>query len=382
MKIYYITNARIPTEKANGYQIVKTCESLATRGAEVELWVPKRKGLLSTADPFAYYSIERSFTIRQIKSFDTIHWLGWLPKLGFVLQSLFFFISLLVKKVESNSVIYSRSPEIIWLFGARGYKTFWESHGAYANWNQNPWFLRCVMRMAVLTESSRKKYIELGVDPKKIIVLPDSVDIRVFDASISQEVARAKFAIPANKSTLGYFGSLNTVNLAKGMDEIIQALKILPDDVLLISVGGNAKDMIRYQGLAKREGVDKKILFKGQVSRGTLAEYQKACDILLMPFPRTTHFAYYMSPLKMFEYMASKRPIIATDLPSIREVLSEQTATIIPPGDPKALAQAVRSLLAHPEQSKKLSENAFEKVKEYTWQKRADSIIRFAETIS
>jgi glycosyltransferase involved in cell wall biosynthesis len=96
-----------------------------------------------------------------------------------------------------------------------------------------------------------------------------------------------------------------------------------------------------------------------------------------MPFPWTTHFAYYMSPLKMFEYMAAKRPIIATDLPAIREILDDKMAIIIPPGDPEALAEAVKRLLDDPIQAEKLSDQAYAKVQEYTWAKRVLAIVDF-----
>ncbi|MBI2466108.1 MAG: glycosyltransferase, partial [Candidatus Sungbacteria bacterium] len=106
-----------------------------------------------------------------------------------------------------------------------------------------------------------------------------------------------------------------------------------------------------------------------------LAVYQKNFDILLMPFPRQTHFVYYMSPLKMFEYMAAKRPIIATDLLSIREVLSEKNAILVPSGEPKRLATAIENLYRDPSLGEKLADQAYLDVQDYTWQKRAEKII-------
>ncbi len=85
--------------------------------------------------------------------------------------------------------------------------------------------------------------------------------------------------------------------------------------------------------------------------------------------------------MKIFEYMASKRPIITTDLPSLREVLIEgETALFTPPGDPKALAMAIKQLFNPSESrlSEALAENAFVEVsKKYTWEKRAVRILGF-----
>jgi len=89
------------------------------------------------------------------------------------------------------------------------------------------------------------------------------------------------------------------------------------------------------------------------------------------------HYRFFMSPLKMFEYMASRRPIVATDLPSIREVLSESSAVLVPPGNTEKLKEAIKYLIDNPEAGKKLADNAFQKVQEYTWDKRAEKIVDF-----
>ena len=82
-------------------------------------------------------------------------------------------------------------------------------------------------------------------------------------------------------------------------------------------------------------------------------------------------------PLKLFEYMAAGVPILATDLPSIREVLRHgENAWLIPPGDPKALAEGIRHLLENPELARRLAERARGDVQKYTWKHRAETILR------
>lgn len=94
-----------------------------------------------------------------------------------------------------------------------------------------------------------------------------------------------------------------------------------------------------------------------------------------MPFPDTPHYRNHMSPVKMFEYMASKVPIIATDLPTIREVLDEESAIMVSPGDPAALSQAMKRTFAEPGIARLLAERAYEKVSEYSWQRRTERIL-------
>ena len=109
-----------------------------------------------------------------------------------------------------------------------------------------------------------------------------------------------------------------------------------------------------------------------------LYKYISASSILLMPFPFTTHYAYYMSPLKMFEYMGSKRPIIATNLPSIIEILEDKkNAILCEPDNPKDLADKINWVLEN--DCTDIVNQAYEDVQEYTWDKRAENIKNFME---
>jgi glycosyltransferase involved in cell wall biosynthesis len=98
-----------------------------------------------------------------------------------------------------------------------------------------------------------------------------------------------------------------------------------------------------------------------------------------MPFPKTEHYAYYMSPLKLFEYMASKRPIVASDLPSIREILNEQNSVLVEPDNPEKLAEGIKRILADNNFAEKISNQAFQDVQQYTWQKRVEQILGFVK---
>jgi len=98
---------------------------------------------------------------------------------------------------------------------------------------------------------------------------------------------------------------------------------------------------------------------------------------LLMPFPDTPHYAYYMSPIKMFEYMAAGRAIIATNLPSIREVLTDDNAVLIENSEPKVIATAIEKLAQDPDLRARLGQNAKRDAQEFTLEKRVKKIIEF-----
>ncbi len=126
---------------------------------------------------------------------------------------------------------------------------------------------------------------------------------------------------------------------------------------------------------------EQRFLASGQVSPDRVPLYLSAFDVCAMPHPWTEHFAYYTSPIKLFEYMASKRAIIASDLPGFAEVLTHQeSALLVPPEDVDALAEAITRLRDDPALRERLAERAYELVMtRYTWQARADAIRRFVE---
>ena len=79
----------------------------------------------------------------------------------------------------------------------------------------------------------------------------------------------------------------------------------------------------------------------------------------------------------MFEYMASKTPIVASDLPSIREILNEENAVLVEPDNVQALSLGILEVLKNKRLSDKISFRAFQDVQKYAWQKRAENILRF-----
>jgi len=97
-----------------------------------------------------------------------------------------------------------------------------------------------------------------------------------------------------------------------------------------------------------------------------------------MPFPWTQHYAYNMSPLKMFEYMAAEKPILATRLPSVMEVLVDgENAVLAEPDNPGELARGIKRIIEDKEFSQRIGRRARQDVLHYTWEKRAQKIVHF-----
>jgi len=194
---------------------------------------------------------------------------------------------------------------------------------------------------------------------------------------ISKSRAKSLLGFDKNTEYISYVGRLNTMGSEKGVLNIIKSLKyIKTDNVKLLLVGGPIDDIIRYKSIAEELNVGDRVVFMDRQPVSMLYQYLSASSVLLMPFPWTEHYAYYMSPLKMFEYMAMKRPIVASKLPSIEEVLQHKhNAVLCRHNDPRDLSDKIDWALNN--DSHKLAVQAYNDVQKYTWDKRAIAIIKF-----
>lgn len=384
MKLLYIVNARIPTEKAHGYQIIEMCEEFAKTGCEVELAVPSRNNDIKQ-DLFQYYGISRSFKFKIIKSTDFLKYDRIIGKAGLYLQWLFFTIKMLFIKINKDTLIYTRDQGAVWAFGLRGYKVCYECHGWFEKKTR---FILSLLKRAnwIITTNNfiKNQYVKHKFDANKILVAPNGINLEIFSFVMAEAEAREKLDLKKeinldnNNKLLLYTGSFKTMSFEKGISSILEALKKLQDNnIIFLAVGGNNEDIEYYKIMADDLGLLGQTYFLPRQSQEKLAVFQKAADILLMPFPKIAHYEYFMVPLKMFEYMASQRPIIASDLPSIREILNDQNCIFCQPGDADDLAKKIKQALNNPALGEKLSDQAYQDVLQYSWDKRARKILEF-----
>jgi len=297
----------------------------------------------------------------------------------------YYFLRFFTGKVpflDNETIIYTKDPQLIFianLFKRKyNYKTCFELH--------IPWkskIKKIIWRtdfFVVINEYLKDFLIKkFKLTSEKIFVFPDAVDVEKFIIKKTKEECRSILALPQKKKIAGYIGRFKTKGKEKGIRNILEAIPLVDKDILYCFVGGKKEEIEKYQNLAKRIGVFEKCIFVPFQPFKRVPIYMKAMDLFLMPFPKAEHYEYFMSPLKMFEYMASKRPIIASDLPSIREVLNKNNAILVKPGSAKALANAIKLTLENPDFCVKISEQAHRDVQKYTWEKRAKRILRFME---
>ena len=370
-RIIYIANVRIPTEKAHGIQIMKMCESFAlSNPGNVELIVPNRFNPIKE-DAFAYYRVKKNFKITKIPCFDLIpldKYLGrvslWIQALSF---SFFVFPYLFFKKAD---IIYTRNKFLLFLCFFKK-KIIFEAHVFPKNYSLYSLFFKKIKGMVVITKKLKDLFRKAGILEHKILVAPDAVDLEKFDLKENREECRKRLNLSFDKKIVLYAGHLYKW---KGADVLAQVSEYLPRDVSIYFVGGTDKDIKEF----KNKNSKFKVQVVGHRPHSEIPYWLKAADILVLPNTAEENISkYWTSPIKMFEYMAAKRPIIASDLPSIREILNEKNALLVNSDNSKDLARGIRKILENPELATKILTQAFKDVQGYTWQKRAKIILNF-----
>ncbi|MDD2935317.1 MAG: glycosyltransferase family 4 protein, partial [Candidatus Pacebacteria bacterium] len=133
---------------------------------------------------------------------------------------------------------------------------------------------------------------------------------------------------------------------------------------------GEGSDLKRF----KKEYPD--IIFKGFLPYRELAYNQRAADVLVIPNSgKSKVSSFYTSPLKVFAHMSSGVPIVASDLPALKEVLNKNNSILVEPDSSESLAEGIKKVLEDKNLAENISRQALLDVAKYTWQKRAKAIL-------
>ncbi|MBU1613492.1 glycosyltransferase, partial [Patescibacteria group bacterium] len=234
--------------------------------------------------------------------------------------------------------------------------------------------------LVVITSLIKEKLLENNIKLKNIIIAPDGVDLQDFSISISKEDARKKLALPLNKMIVLYSGSF-LVYKWKGVETMLAAARqCLRDDIVFVLVGGKEEEIDR---LNKKFGTLSNVLLISKKSYSEIPLYLKSADILVLPNEKDEPASsLYTSPLKLFEYMASDRPIVASDLPSIRDVLNSTRCVFFLPGNPRDLVDKVLLLLGDKDLQSRISTEITHAIKRYSWDIRARNILSVCNIIN
>ncbi len=383
LRLDIVVNIRFPGPRAHGIQVAAMAEALAATGLVVDVVVPRRYPFVEM-DPWAHYGVRRTFRVRRIASLDAIDLVkpSW-QRLPFLAQSVSFGWRALARAaVERDAAILVRDHYTLRVLagGLRDrdlLRVSAEVHDLPDSDVRRRQLIACLRSLpaiVTITHGLRDDLVAEGLDADKILVAPDGVDLAMFADLPSPQEARAHLGLPVNMKTIVYAGQLYPW---KGVDTLVEAVGKL-DDVRLVVVGGQRDDLERLATLTSKVARGK-VTFCGQVPRQAVPFHLAAGDVLALPNSGTERIsARYTSPLKLFEAMASSRPIIATDLPSLGEILEHgSNAHLVAPDDPAAMAAGISALFDDDIYAQRLALRAREDVENYTWAQRGERVARF-----
>jgi glycosyltransferase involved in cell wall biosynthesis len=390
MNIAVIAPTHIPARRANTVQVMKMAQALVSLGHDVRLATPGPKpGLGRDSEPESTWEyLARHYGLCHRFPVD---WLSRDPRLrgyDFSLRA--------VRWARSwkAELIYTRLPQAAAVSSQLGLRTIFEVHDLPQG-NMSQFLLRAFIRgkgarrLVVITQAlaaDLKLKLSAPIMASLAIVASDGVDLERYANLPSPEQARDQLVLEgrilnekdnsSERFTAGYSGHLY---IGRGTAFLLELAARLPEVTFLI-VGGEPSDVFDLQKRAQNRGLENVIL-TGFVPNADLPRYQAACDVLLMPYQQRVaassggDISRYLSPMKLFEYMASNRAIISSDLPVLQEVLNEENAILLPGDDIEAWTKAIKELQASPETRQRLAHKARQDVNLYTWENRAARIL-------
>ncbi|MBO0896032.1 glycosyltransferase [Arthrobacter sunyaminii] len=184
-----------------------------------------------------------------------------------------------------------------------------------------------------------------GVDPAKIVLLPNAVGEFYLKAPLAPREARVKLGLPADTEIIGTVSSLVDY---EGLDDLLRAFAVLAPKYPLLTclIAGDGVAAPGLKALAAELGIDRRVVFPGRVSRQDAHLYHQALDIFVVP-RKDLNVTRAVTPLKPVEAMACCTPVVASSLPALRELVNDGgNGTLVPAGDLAALAAALGHLLA------------------------------------
>jgi glycosyltransferase involved in cell wall biosynthesis len=363
--IAYIAFTRMPTERAHGVQIMKTCEAFCLLGGQVELFVPKRKNELSGVNPFHYYGIPGRFSISELRAPDFLHF----GSVGFLASITFFALAARNRLLRSRPRLIFSRDELILVHLSGVAPIAWESHTG--SWNSAARRVAsCATAIIVISEGLKDFYISKGVPKEKIVVAEDGVDLASFGHVEDKKTARKRLGLEGERIAL-YAGGLDSW---KGVDTFFKASEFIQGSTVCAVIGGTEKEISELQPQYPR------VRFLGAMPYRELPNNLAAADVLVLPNTlQNATSSLFTSPLKLFAYMASGKPIVASDVPSVRSVLSEDSAFFVSPDSPEALAEGISQALASSDALGR-GKRAQELAMSYTWEARAKKILSAVNT--
>jgi glycosyltransferase involved in cell wall biosynthesis len=362
MRIAYVSNSVLPSSQANSVQVMRMADAFSQHGHDVTLFA--RRGEPGT-DLHSHYGTSGQFRIV----------LSAIPGVRLLRSTWYAAIVRRRLRAEAVDLVYGRDPRLLLSLARAGHRVVYEAHAP--------------------PQSARRLRIERALTRRpellRVVVISDALR-RMYERSFPK-VRRCRFLVAHDAATVpdadpteaagegavvrvGYVGSPYP---GRGIDLIVELATELPDIEFHI-LGGTTAEVAAHAD----EPLPSNLTVHGYVAPSALPDHYANLDVLLAPYQTQVAVAggtgidssSWMSPLKIFEYLAQGKPVVSSDLPVLREVLNEEVAILCRPDDRDQWAQAICRLTADPHLREQLGSAGREHVAaHYSWSARAKQVI-------
>lgn len=370
--VYFVANGIMPNKKAYGVHLAKMCEAFLERGVSLTFVVPRT--------PFSKNSFEALYGLRQ--QIPTV----FLPSFGgyhrgpfmFVLSSLsFMFTSTLylwhervrhgkgiIYTVDLSTFSYANLPLC-------GMPVYIEVHDRKPKTLLNSWFFKVVSGCIATNAETMQHLMSLfKVSQDRIIVEPNGVEGAWLEAAEAKTVARERLGIPLDEHIVLYLGRFYSW---KGLEIIPEAAQQSTDFSWYV-VGGTEEE---FRKVVQKD-IPSNVQVKGECRLEDVPLWLAAADALLITGTNTTtQSSHHTAPMKVFEYMALQRPVIAAATPALKSIVTERDVSFYEPDNASDLAATVRTVRTT-DVSEKVA-HAYQTAKMHTWSERAERIQAFIQ---
>jgi glycosyltransferase involved in cell wall biosynthesis len=354
------------------------CYAFRKQGVEVKLYMEGDEQFKENLDSFvkSAFNVPLSFNVDYWKPFCNNRLINR------------FLIRKRIERIlvaENPDIVFTREPALLSTITKKGFKVIFESHNAKLHNRFS--FVHNYLKKSVVRTAKREEMICLfsiskalssywasqGVEKAKLFSWHDGFEETLFNIEQKKEEARKRTNLPREKIIITYTGGLYP---DREIENIILLAKHNPS-LLFVIIGGPEKNKILFNRLAEQQDINN-IQFLGFVEHNQIPDYLFSSDVLLALWSSKVPTINYCSPLKLFEYMASGRAILAHGFPTIQEVLTDgKNAIICAPDNFEALNAKLKLAVKESEKSDmgyKARKLAFEK---YSWDSRVENLLLF-----
>lgn len=370
MRIGVVSTSKIPSTTANSIQVMKICQAYRQLGYETTLFVPGYNkadwDILSK-----FYGIKTPFKIT------------FIPTIKILKRYDFFIIVGVLMALQKFQIIHTWLPQIAHISGFLKIPYLLELHELPTGKFGPSLFKKLFssrhqkrfLPISTALKNLFEKNFKFQFDQNEVRIAPDGVDLERYKNIQNEDHLREKLGLYDSFLAV-YTGHLYK---GRGMDLLIKLAENLPK-IVFLWVGGREEDASYWKSFIEEKQINN-ILITGFIENEYIPLYQSIGDVLLMPYENQVsgssggNTAEFCSPMKMFEYMATGKPIISSNLPVIHEILNDSNAVFCDYEDVDQWIDAIRKIQDYPNVGIELGKQAKNDAQKYSWIERAKTTI-------